>query len=404
MMSSPPLSTGERLKLSNHQRRRRQLLAIASGFALLILTIVAILFATGIFLIPTGSLSPSLANVSLYVARDGYDVTAVRASDGATLWRHESGGWYTAASEGLVYTSSTDDADVFALHASDGSLAWTAFAVGDVLAAGDGVVLVGRFDGEDPSRVQAINAADGSVRWVTQLDGINRPNVTLVGSTVYAYGAGGAGVSSTSDELFALRASDGAVLWKATTPASGSPAPAVGDGAVYVADNTGYVNAVRASDGTLLWRVKIGPQGSGTRSSLATAPGVVYAGSADGYVVALNDATGATLWRNQVNPSSAPTVAGGVVYVNTQDGALVALKATNGTQLWSLVVHGQLATYGEPQPTVIGGAVFEGVSGYCTFLCREAFVYGVQASNGAVAWRVATNAQLTATVAVSVAV
>lgn len=403
MMSSPPLSTGERLKLSNQQRRRRQLFAIASGFALLILTIVAVLFATGIFLIPTGSLSPSLANVPLYVGRDGYDVTAVRASDGATLWRHNGGGWYTAAADGLVFTSPTDGL-VFALHASDGSLAWTAFAVGDVLAAGDGVVLAGRFDGEDPSRVQAINAADGSVRWVTQLDGINRPNVTLAGSTVYAYGAGGAGVSSTSDELFALRASDGAVLWKATTPASGSPAPAVGDGAVYVADNTGYVNAVRASDGTLLWRVKIGSQGSGTWSSLATAPGVVYAGSADGYVVALNDATGATIWRNQVNPSSAPTVAGGVVYVNTQGGDLVALKATNGTQLWSLAVHGQLATYGEPQPTVVGGAVFEGVSGYCTFMCREAFVYGVQASNGAVAWRVATNAQLTAIVAVETAV
>ena len=81
-------------------------------------------------------------------------MTAVRASDGATLCGHDGGGWYTAAADGLVFTSPTDGL-VFALHASDGSLAWTAFAVGDVLAAGDGVVLAGRFDGEDPSRVQA---------------------------------------------------------------------------------------------------------------------------------------------------------------------------------------------------------------------------------------------------------
>src|SRR5262249_20920167 len=109
MMSSPPLSTGERLRQSKQQSRRRQLLAIASGFVLLVLAIVAILSASGIILIPTGTLPSSLASVPLYIGRDGYDVTAVRASDGAMLWRHEGGGLYTAAADGLVYTSSTDD-------------------------------------------------------------------------------------------------------------------------------------------------------------------------------------------------------------------------------------------------------------------------------------------------------
>ena len=402
-MSSPLAAERESIepnKLSKQQRRQIRGVVAAIIAGILIIALISFLFATGLVLIPTGTLSPSLAQTTLYISRGGLDVTALRASDGSVLWRHLGGGWYTAASDGLVFTSSTDDASVFALRGSDGSRVWTAFSIGDVLAASNGLVVVGSFDGQDPSHIQVLNTADGSTRWSYQLDGINRPNATLAGSTVYAYGSGSAGNPASGDVLYALRATDGALLWKATTPASSTPAPAAGDGAVYVADNSGYVNAMSATDGSLLWHVQIGEQGSGTSSSLATSPGVVYASSFDGSVVALSAATGATLWQDQVNPVTPPTVAGGVIYVNTRGGDLLALNASDGTTRWSTTVYGPLANYGEPRPLVVGNGVFEGVSGYCTLFCRPAFVYGVQASNGAVAWRYTSPGQITALVAV----
>src|SRR5262249_54794450 len=150
--------------------------------------------------------------------------------------------------------------------------------------------------------------------------------------------------------------------------------------------------------GATLWRARIGAMGSGARSSLAMGPGAIYASSSDGNIVALNDATGAILWRHRADPATAPSAAAGVGCVNTIQGDLPPPKANNGMQLWSAQVHGLLAAFGDPRPLAVAGGVFEGVSGACLVICREAYVYALRASDGAVAWRVLTPHILTALV------
>ena len=69
--------------------------------------------------------------------------------------------------------------------------------------------------------------------------------------------------------------------------------PAVANGVVYVGSDDNNVYALNASTGALLWSYTTG---STVVSSPAVANGVVYVGSSDDNVYALNASTGALLW------------------------------------------------------------------------------------------------------------
>ncbi len=71
--------------------------------------------------------------------------------------------------------------------------------------------------------------------------------------------------------------------------------PAVANGVVYVGSSDQNVYALNASTGALLWKYTTG--GQIDHSSPAVTNGVVYVGSFDGNVYALNASTGALLWK-----------------------------------------------------------------------------------------------------------
>src|SRR5208337_2874589 len=90
--------------------------------------------------------------------------------------------------------------------------------------------------------------------------------------------------------------------------------PAVANGVVYVGSTDNNLYALNAGTGALLWKYTTGDQ---VWSSPAVANGVVYVGSLDGNLYALNVATGALLWKYTTGDRifAPPTVANGVVYV-----------------------------------------------------------------------------------------
>jgi outer membrane protein assembly factor BamB len=112
--------------------------------------------------------------------------------------------------------------------------------------------------------------------------------ITIAGGVAY--------VGSATRAFYALRASDGSLLWSTNLNGSAIASPVVSDGVVYVAtyaENTPvYIFALRASDGKQFWHYN----------------------------------TQTNLWNNF-------TIDHGFIYTTSHDGA-VALHASDGLPLW----------------------------------------------------------------------
>ena len=113
--------------------------------------------------------------------------------------------------------------------------------------------------------------------------------------------------------------------------------PALANGIVYVGDGAGVLWALKASDGTLLWKYV-------TNSQHTFAPtvsnGVVYVTetySSPSYTYALDATTGSLLWKYESGNTQGmqPAVSGNRVYAGG-DYHLAALDAENGSAIWAV--------------------------------------------------------------------
>jgi len=162
-------------------------------------------------------------------------------------------------------------------------------------------------------------------------------NITVVNGVAYA--------SSGNGAIYALRPSNGSVLWRQPINASANGAPLVDNGIVYIiAESTdvgpGSIYALRASDGAQLWRYN----SSDYLSALTIANGIAYVTTYDvsqnGSIIALRANNGAQLWHDTTRGSSAnaPIVDNGIIYIsanaNNGPNAVYALQASDGAQLW----------------------------------------------------------------------
>jgi outer membrane protein assembly factor BamB len=95
------------------------------------------------------------------------------------------------------------------------------------------------------------------------------------------------------------------------------------NGVIYVGSDDDNVYALNASTGVLLWSYPVF-----VVSSPAVANGVVYVGSPDDKIYALNASTGAVLWSDTTgnDVTSSPAVANGVVYVSSDDTNVYAFS------------------------------------------------------------------------------
>ena len=151
----------------------------------------------------------------------------------------------------------------------------------------------------------------------------------------------------------------------------------------------------------LKWRYLTGGR---VVSSPVFQDGVLYVGSDDGSVYALDAASGQKRWRfATAGPvASTPAVAGGLVYFMSYDGKFYAVEAQSGKLRWKFTtggerrfeaknLHGMLPrnqTIADPydmflsSPVVAEGAVFFG--------CGDGNLYALDASTGALRWKLQT--------------
>jgi outer membrane protein assembly factor BamB len=149
--------------------------------------------------------------------------------------------------------------------------------------------------------------------------------------------------------------------WSLDISAQGFPtAPIAAGGLVFCGDHQGRVWAVRARDGALQWKAHTG---GAILVAPAVADGRLFAGSADGHVYAYEAATGRPLWRFRAAPAdrwipvygklmSTWPVAGGVV---VQDGVVYAAAGIahyDGTHVFALdAATGKVKWYNDSSGT-----------------------------------------------------
>jgi outer membrane protein assembly factor BamB len=177
----------------------------------------------------------------------------------------------------------------------------------------------------------------------------------------------------TTQELWALRASDGATLWHRGIGTNQGPLPVVGGGTVYV-QGGGWIRAFDAATGAPRWA----RQDGGSSEPPVIAAGTVYVTSADACcaagLAAYRATDGRLLWVRRVSGVStmyAPAVANGVVFTTSSGTScctritygLWALDGGTGRTLW--VRYPPLNASTEPAgvhgtPSVAGGVVYAG--------------------------------------------
>jgi outer membrane protein assembly factor BamB len=273
--------------------------------------------------------------------------------------------------DGVAYAGTSDDA-VYALHTSDGSLLWHTGIDGSVEelpVVANGVIYVDSFVGlNGPAHLYALRASDGTVLWHYSSNSyISRP--TLDSGVVY--------IASQGDGVTALRASGGARLWH--FPGSAYQTPSVVNGVLYVNASvdgqSGIVYALRASDGTVLWRYST----SGSVDTLTVQNREVYVFSQN-KLSALRASDGHQLWNRPMDATfyQSPQLFAGVIYFmatkisletpTARSTGLLPQTMAVGSLLWS---NGQAIAVKETTPLKEG----------------KSSVYAIRASDGTVLWQ-----------------
>ena len=323
---------------------------------------------------------------------------AFNASNGGVLWHYNVNDYISnlMVESGIVYigTAATGNTPrLYALQAANGSLLWSYTARAEtpgLLAAGDGVVLyaeiLGIGSGNFNEHITALRSSDGAVLWrlpITASDGFARGTPALSNGIIY--------IGTNNGSVYAVRASDRSVLWHVGRSGGFdfiplNMAPLLDNGVVYVEGKQGpggeslTLFAMRASDGTLLWSKSLGSAPGPLVDQPQIVNGVIYVVNGVDGLIALKETDGSLLWQHSADQVYGPfVVANGLVQINGGDGVL-ALRASDGTVAWkSAITSLDSVSSAGPAEVIDDGIVYVATT--------KGIIQALDASNGATLWR-----------------
>lgn len=258
--------------------------------------------------------SPIIVGGTAYVLDSRSNVTAIRTSSGAQAWRVS-----------LIPEGKSTRAFGGGL-ASDGQRIYATSVFGEALA---------------------LDAATGAILWRKKLGAPVRAAPTVANGTIYFTGS--------SNEVFALRASDGNEVWKyqgtgGRATIASSPSPAVSQGFVVIPTTAGEIIAFTSGDGLEAWSDALtssDPAATATNiGSVAGRPVIegnqVIAISNAGRMAAFALQSGDRQWTRDISGSQTPWVAGDHVFVIINGKTLMALSRRTGGVRWSKDLPGKI--------------------------------------------------------------
>lgn len=339
--------------------------------------------------------TPLLDNGIVYVT--SYDevsqkggLFALRAADGTQLWHKTTRGfWYNTLSvdNQVVYVSANADngsSSVYALEASDGTQLWlkttTTFTSISLVANGIAYLLSDR-------EFSAVSARNGQLLWRVPIEGSSGLPPQVIDGVLYLT------TTTISLEDSGTPISQGNILPQVGTFVNvlqGFVQRVTVKHTVPLKQGISSVYAVRISDGAVLWHYTLNKEnGNNWANWLSIEDGTVYIGTYvdrdKSYIYALQSASGSLVWRQAVDKGMAVNAFAtkGVIYnasfiddgsVNAGSGAVYAIRGSDGSRLW---YHSMYWVAYEP-PVLVDSTIFVSTAG--------GDVYAFQASNGSLLW------------------
>ncbi|HEX8835129.1 MAG TPA: PQQ-binding-like beta-propeller repeat protein, partial [Abditibacteriaceae bacterium] len=239
----------------------------------------------------------------------GGQMTALRSSDGGTVWTAETRSPVQGASPVLAKTANGER--ILAAIATGRVIAFTR----DGKIDPDFEVRLGRVGSTPTStpiltpkgdklivtaqdrNMYAVNLADASVAWTTPLRATAYTSPTISGNLI---------LTALENSLVGLYESDGEVKWRADLAGRALGSPATRAGVAYIGTVRGSLFAIDVTEGTTLWKADLQGSISGTPLVL---PNVVIVGTRNGVLHGLNPQDGKVIWRYRMHTERAMAVA-----------------------------------------------------------------------------------------------
>lgn len=254
----------------------------------------------------------------------------------------------------FIYTMDTDS-KVRAFDTAGGAQKWERKVapkhvgggdVGGELAFADGKLFVTNGYGE----VLLLDAVSGEIGWRRDLQGPTRAPPLVVGGRVF--------VITQDNQLHALDAKDGAVLWthsglSEVTDILGGASPAMEGETIIVPYTSGELYALRAENGRVLWsdtlaavrRADAISALADIRANPVIVRDRVIAIGHSGRMVSIELRAGARAWEDPIGGIAQPWVAGKYIYVVSTTNQLICLTKDEGRIRWV----SELERYGNPE-------------------------------------------------------
>ncbi|MBI5964827.1 MAG: PQQ-binding-like beta-propeller repeat protein [Chloroflexi bacterium] len=275
----------------------------------------------------------------VFVGIEGGNLIALDPSNGKKLWETDLGinaQVPPLVANGVVYVSTTyagaglvgdpnGKAKLFAMDPQDGHILWEFESDNYVLQSpfryGDSIYLAGSFSDPRPvdegghMRLYALDASDGSVRWIYESDdGFAKQVYAAENMVVYiAYQDFAVGVDTASGEL---RWRQDTGNWVPTLSGSGNM--------VYYGSANTIVHAINIDTGNLAWQFNI-PKGTFNYvlgAPVRAASDLVFFTQL-GELFSLNADTGELRWTIStgiVGARTGPSISGGWLFIGDADG------------------------------------------------------------------------------------
>jgi hypothetical protein len=202
------------------------------------------------------------------------------------------------------------------------------------------------------NQVDALDAATGKIIWSKNLNNIARAAPDVRDNMVF--------VNTIDNRIYALDASNGSILWNHAggnedLSVFGTASPVVSGEIVVAPYSSGEVYALQASDGREIWSDIFTRKTIGTTKMLSDidaspiiANGMIFIISNGGVLAASDIKTGKRLWEKSVSGRQTPWISGDFLYLITNKNELACINTKSGGIKWV----SQLPSYKKPDAKI----------------------------------------------------